>query len=477
MRTSTIATFLSLTFANARAEDQFPSDKGIPPVAEMKEQNIHAPSPVLDKQPLKRQQQQNNALRGASRKTSAISSQIFNKHDVTRNMLNGVEVNPPLKYPFMVYGGGCGASLIAPNVLLSAAHCKDFINQVQIGRHNLADGTEVYESFSILEKVTHPLYDANGFDYDYMVLKLNGKSTATPVELDNGEASLSPGSEAIVMGWGGTTILQELEVLVYSTSVCEQIWDTSILDPTLDRITDRNFCAAPESSSQGPCNGDSGGPLIDKATGKQIGIVSFGSDDCSTNPTVYAKIQDQISFINEYINKWDDTPRPTCTDYPGWTDERGNGCAWFQVNDQPECPIWAGCGDFCTWPNGTPHEACCYCGGGIREGSPTAAPVPGPVSDPTPAPVSNPTPSPVPDPTPAPVPNPTLAPDSGDCSVYTSNTSCNSSEGCAWIGRQSICATALPTSTCSQWDGNRRGCKNQACKWWKQQSKCIGRWG
>ena len=46
-------------------------------------------------------------------------------------IVNGVEVNPPGKYPYMTYAYGCGASLVAPNVLLCAAHCAGFISQVR----------------------------------------------------------------------------------------------------------------------------------------------------------------------------------------------------------------------------------------------------------------------------------------------------------------------------------------------------------
>lgn len=341
------------------------------------------------------------------------------QNDISRKMLYGAEVKPPFKYPYMVYGGKCGASLIAPNVLLSAAHCKDVIHQVQIGRHDLTQDTEVYETFSIIEKVIHPMYDSEGpssFDYDYMVMKMDGSSIATPIELDHGSISLTPGREAIVMGWGSATsggpssdILQELEVLVYGTSVCKQLWHDFFSDNPSSYITDRNFCAAVENSFYGPCNGDSGSPLVDKSTGKQIGIVSFGDEDCSSSPTVYAKVQDQISFIDEYISKWSDSNSPKCMDYPGWTDDYGHECSWYQVNDLPGCPIWSGCG-FCEWPNGKHDEACCYCGGGTLDETtpaPTLDPVPSPTFDPTPIPSSGPTMSPTPDPTPYPTREPT----------------------------------------------------------------------
>lgn len=58
--------------------------------------------------------------------------------------MGGESVNPPNRYPFqvsIVSAGGsgwlvhvCGGSLVAPNVVLCAAHCVEFADLVQVGR-------------------------------------------------------------------------------------------------------------------------------------------------------------------------------------------------------------------------------------------------------------------------------------------------------------------------------------------------------
>ena len=68
--------------------------------------------------------------------------------DYDQEIVGGDGVKPPFKYPFMVNARRCGASLVAPNVLLSAAHCAGFINHVKIGKHNLNDISEDYETFT-----------------------------------------------------------------------------------------------------------------------------------------------------------------------------------------------------------------------------------------------------------------------------------------------------------------------------------------
>ena len=268
-----------------------------------------------------------NLVEGADRSSSSSSAKEKEGIvPVAPKIVGGVEVNPPGKYPFMIRGGGCGASLVAPNVLLSAAHCASVFGgpfgigaQIQIGRHNLSNSEEDYETFTVAEAVTHPSYNDVGFDYDYMMIRLDGFSNYEPVVLDSGDVSLDDGNDVVVMGWGTTSyygpessVLLEVEVDLYTQAACKAAYSDVMID---DYITDRMVCAARVGKNS--CLGDSGGPLIDKVTGKQIGVVSWGYGCADENyPGVYAKVQDQSDWINDYIDFWDGltsapTPAPT----------------------------------------------------------------------------------------------------------------------------------------------------------------------
>jgi trypsin len=314
-------------------------------------------------------------------------------------IVGGVEVSPKFKYPYMVYAFGCGASLVAPNILLSAAHCGQ-LGAVQIGRHNLNNATENYEAFSVVESAVHPQFNPQTLDYDYQMVRLSGVSSFTPVELDRGDISLDAGKDVVVMGWGTTASggftsksLLEVEVDLWSASSCKSAYSES-------GITERMVCAA--RIGKDSCQGDSGGPIIDKETGKQIGIVSWGIGCAEPEyPGVYAKVQDQIEWIEKYIKLWNEpTPAPLpCTNDSNFVDSYGDGCDWYEENEDEGCPVWGGCCDFGL---GTANEACCHCGGGITlTSSPTGPPVP---------PTSPPTATPTPPPTVAPTPPQTLAP-------------------------------------------------------------------
>lgn len=72
---------------------------------------------------------------------------------------------------------------------------------------------------------------------------------------------------------------------------------------TAEGYEKHEICA--HSPGRNVCSGDSGGAFIDSKTGRQIGVTSFtSSKDCTKElPSVFAKIQDNLDFINHIIAK------------------------------------------------------------------------------------------------------------------------------------------------------------------------------
>ena len=123
---------------------------------------------------------------------------------------------PNLRYPYMVSLQRrdypiCGAFLIAPDCILTAAHCRGSFDYAELGRWDLAaDATESYQRFDILECTMHPsftYFEDRQIGNDFMVCKLNGKADVDrypPVQL-NANPSVPQTSEAVtVVGWGRT---------------------------------------------------------------------------------------------------------------------------------------------------------------------------------------------------------------------------------------------------------------------------------
>ncbi|KAL3808686.1 hypothetical protein ACHAXA_009239 [Cyclostephanos tholiformis] len=209
----------------------------------------------------------------------------------------------------------CGGSLIARDVVLTAAHCVGGITSAVLGRHNLADGDG--EVFSIRRQLPHPEYHATIPENDFMLVFLEGTTTADnfiPVKLNSDPLVPSVGQDMTVMGWGDTDssgvqddffvmsdVLLSIDVGFLSDEECGAIWG---VEPS--EISDSMMCAK-RPNGRGTCQGDSGGPLVikgdDGAPDLQLGVVSFGSGlGCATDvPDVYARISHAYEWIQSEI--------------------------------------------------------------------------------------------------------------------------------------------------------------------------------
>lgn len=229
--------------------------------------------------------------------------------DDKTKIVGGVEVNPEGRYPFqvaMIDSNGnqyCGGSLVDKDWVLCAAHCAGVGSRVYIGRHDLSDDNEIFDSIEIDWETMHPDYKNETMDNDFMMVKLKQSSSKTPVTLDDDSVDLSAGVDVTVMGWGTTSsqgaasdILMEVEVDIVSNSECNNDYS--------GRITDNMVCAS--RSGKDSCQGDSGGPLImkggDVSSDVQVGVVSFGKGCADPSfPGVYARVSSKISWIKEQI--------------------------------------------------------------------------------------------------------------------------------------------------------------------------------
>jgi secreted trypsin-like serine protease len=82
----------------------------------------------------------------------------------------------------------CGATLIAPDLMLSAAHCKGAFTEgsstVAIGGIHL-DFSDAVEVIGVMFEVAHPEYDAETAANDVMLIKLDQAASATPVVMND----------------------------------------------------------------------------------------------------------------------------------------------------------------------------------------------------------------------------------------------------------------------------------------------------
>eukprot|EP00816_Leptocylindrus_hargravesii_P012987 CAMPEP_0196803422 /NCGR_PEP_ID=MMETSP1362-20130617/2817_1 /TAXON_ID=163516 /ORGANISM="Leptocylindrus danicus, Strain CCMP1856" /LENGTH=628 /DNA_ID=CAMNT_0042174993 /DNA_START=344 /DNA_END=2230 /DNA_ORIENTATION=+ len=223
-------------------------------------------------------------------------------------IVGGTPVDPPDSYAFYVllHTNGfyfCGGALIAPTLVLSAAHCAvEYADSVMIGRSDVNDPLDEFEDIDIVDVFVHPGYNENTLNNDFAIFKLAKASTYQPVELDDGFVEFDGGTPLTVMGFGTiyfegpqSPTLLEAEVGYVTPTDCQEAYKY------FAGITANMLCAT--APGKDACQGDSGGPLI-TADGRNVlvGVVSWGQDCADPDyPGVYARVSAQYNWIATFL--------------------------------------------------------------------------------------------------------------------------------------------------------------------------------
>ena len=228
------------------------------------------------------------------------------------------------RYPYFVsLNHLCGGALIAPDIVLSAGHCKGR-NHVyaRVGAYSFRHDDEnvrgyYYELIRIIQQVRHPAFQWLGDDefvHDFLLLKLKHPSAQPTLRLNPHLHVPPPNGPVVAMGLGNThpddgdsraSVLRHVTLNALPNELCEESVAPARNLTYAHRIHPSMLCTTGgPNNARDACAYDSGSPIVlpgdalDGTDDVLVALVSWGEACADPDfPGVNARISDAYDWI------------------------------------------------------------------------------------------------------------------------------------------------------------------------------------